>query len=89
VFRTLHAHSTHRMRPMPYFQKCDQCALTTNTESIEAPCAKEPTLARIAELEAALREVRAAIVTSATDTLWMNTKCPETIVDRIDAALAD
>ena len=43
--------------------------------------------ARIAELEAALREVRTAIISNATDTLWMGTECPETIVDRIDAAL--
>lgn len=53
-----------------------------------ADCIREATLAkRIAELEAALREVRAAIVANATDTLWLNTQCPETIVDRIDAAL--
>lgn len=43
--------------------------------------------ARIAVLEAALQEVRAAIIANATDTLWLNTQCPETIVDRIDAAL--
>lgn len=47
MFRTLHAHSTHRMRPMPSFQRCDSCGLSTNNAAIEAPCAKDPAVREV------------------------------------------
>lgn len=43
--------------------------------------------ARIAELEAALREVRASVIANANDVLWHSEI--ETVVDRIDSALND
>lgn len=43
--------------------------------------------ARIAELEAALHTVRAAIVEKAEDTFWLSPI--ETVVDHIDAVLGD
>jgi hypothetical protein len=46
---------------------------------------QEQSRARIAELEAALRDVRAAIIEKAPDTLW--TSLIETACDRIDGVL--
>ena len=42
---------------------------------------------RIAELEAALRDVRAAIIDKAPDTLWAG--LIETAVDRIDSVICE
>lgn len=46
---------------------------------------RSPNELRIAELEAALRTVRQAIVEKADDTFWLSPI--ETVVDHIDAAL--
>lgn len=42
---------------------------------------------RVVDLEAALRDVRTAVIANANDVLWQSSI--ETVVDRIDSALLD